>query len=122
MYTDKELLNFIMESDINKLNKFIKSEIDKELKNSLFKYDFCKLNKLFEMIEIRNDKYIYSYIKSTYFKGQQVNKGFRLLSCLSDEIIIKFLNKTEPIILNDVLLSRDIDASLFIKNVDESNY
>lgn len=122
MYSDKQIFDFIFEDNYRKLSKFIKKEIDNELKNNLFLYDFKKLNQLIDLIFQKGDNYCFSYIKDTYFKGNMVNKGVRLISSLSTVNCIKLLDRIEPILINDVVQSKNVKLSELVDNIQIDNY
>lgn len=122
MYSDKQIVDFMFEENYHKLSKFIEKEIDNELKNNLFLYDFKKLNQLMELIFQKGDSYYFSYIKDRYFRGNILNKGIRLISSLSIVNCIKLLDKIEPILINDVVQSKNVKLSELIDNIQITNY
>lgn len=122
MYSDKQIFDFLFEEDYYKISKFLKKEIDIELKNNLFLYDFEKLNQLVELIFQKGNSYCFTYLKNEYFKGNRLNKGMRLISSLSTTNCIKLLDKIEPILINDVVQSRDVKLSELVDSIHIENY
>lgn len=122
MYSDKQIFNFLFEEDYHKISKFLKKEIDNELKNNLFLYDFAKLNQLVELIFQKGNSVCFTYIENEYFNGNRLNKGMRLISSLSTTNCIKLLDKIEPILINDVVQSRDVKLSEIVDTVHIENY